>query len=207
MLVLACLIATPVWAIQFDVQTRMENQQHIADIIVNDAPEVYGGDVNVTFDTTAVKIMDMDAKKDGIQIVNGSFFGEPNFPILNEVNTEKGEINYAISMVYPAKSVSGNGVVASIYYTPLNDNHKTAFKVAGSEFGSAEGVGYRTGNKVRNTKKAPNAARQMDKKPSATTTESHQETTQKHPTILYLGIGLGILLLSLIGFFLIRKKT
>ncbi|MFQ5593963.1 MAG: carboxypeptidase regulatory-like domain-containing protein, partial [Anaerolineae bacterium] len=94
------------------------------DLRVENAHNLYGVDVTITFDTTAVSIADADPDRPGLQIEVGPLFaGLPYFPAQNQVTVDEqtgvGTISFAASLLNPAEPIDGSGTVATILFEPV----------------------------------------------------------------------------------------
>jgi hypothetical protein len=79
---------------------------------IEDASEIYGVQIDMTFDTNQVRVIDADETKPGLQVLSGDFLTQGDgFEAANEVNNETGLLLYAYSRLAPAEPVSGSGTL------------------------------------------------------------------------------------------------
>src|SRR5690349_1813384 len=77
---------------------------------VTGAVGVYGGSFKLSYDPQAFEVVQTDNKP----VTPGAFFAnEPGFALRNAVDTTAGTIEYAITLMQPAKPVDGGGVLAT----------------------------------------------------------------------------------------------
>ena len=91
----------------------------IVTVNVTGAVGVYGGSFKLSYDPTAFEVVQTDNKP----ITPGAFFAnEPGFALRNAVDTTSGTIEYAITLMQPAKPVDGDGVLATFTLHALKDS-------------------------------------------------------------------------------------
>lgn len=103
------------------------------DIQVNNVSAMYGIDVDITFDPTRVKIVDVDPGRAGAQVLPGPLFTDRQyFMAKNEVTVEEkagiGTIHFAATLLNPAKSIDADGVVATIPFKPIEEDAEDVLK-------------------------------------------------------------------------------
>ncbi len=101
------------------------------DLRVENAHNLYGVELTITFDTSAVRIVDADPDRPGVQIETGPLFaGLPYFPAQNQVTVDEqtgvGAITFAASLLNPAEPIDGAGTVATILFEPVEARHALA---------------------------------------------------------------------------------
>ncbi len=80
---------------------------------------VYGGSFKLSYDPQAFEIVQTDDKP----VTPGAFFAnEPGFALRNAVDTATGTIEYAITLMQPAKPVDGDGVLGTFTLHALKDS-------------------------------------------------------------------------------------
>ncbi|MFQ5855700.1 MAG: hypothetical protein ACE5LU_08680 [Anaerolineae bacterium] len=105
------------------------------DLRVEDVRDLYGIDVTISFDASAVTVIDADPARPGIQIEPGPLFaGLPYFPAMNRVTVDEetgiGTVMFAIVLLNPAEPIDGSGVVARILFESV----ESAIAAASSAF-------------------------------------------------------------------------
>jgi len=88
------------------------------DIRIEDVTDLYGVDVQLSFDPALLEVQDADPGTDDIQIQKGTF-PAPDFVVKNEADSSAGTIWYAVSQMSPTEPISGSGVAASITFKGL----------------------------------------------------------------------------------------
>jgi hypothetical protein len=94
------------------------------DLRVENAHGLYGIDVALTFDASAVRVVDADLDRPGVQIETGPLFaGLPYFLAQNQVTVDEetgvGTVTFAASLLNPAEPIDGTGTVATILFEPV----------------------------------------------------------------------------------------
>ena len=80
---------------------------------------LYGGSFKLNYDSQAFEVVQTDNKP----VTPGAFFAkEPGFALRNTVDTTSGTIEYAITLMQPAKPVDGDGVLGTFTLHALKDS-------------------------------------------------------------------------------------
>ena len=85
------------------------------DIQVENAIELAGAEVHLSFDSELLEVVDADPAADGVQIAHGDFLS-PDFVIQNDAAATAGKIDYAIACIPLDKAVSGEGTLARLTF-------------------------------------------------------------------------------------------
>ncbi len=91
----------------------------VVDVQIQDATELFGADVRLKYDPAVVEVVDANTLVPGTQIESGSFpdiSSGMGFVAQNTVDPEEGTIGYAMTLLSPAKPVSGSGTLALITF-------------------------------------------------------------------------------------------
>jgi hypothetical protein len=88
------------------------------DVMVADVTDLYGVELDLTFDPDIVEVIDDDPGTPGIQILPGSC-PSPDFVVENIADNAAGTISYAATALSPSPPCDGSGVVASITFHGL----------------------------------------------------------------------------------------
>jgi hypothetical protein len=114
-------------------------QQTTVDILIKNAPAIYGADVQVAFDPKILEVVDFDAKQPGIQVAPGTFIdAQKAFFLANQADNKKGAIQYALTLLNPAPAVQGDGQLAQITFR-AKANGSTSVSIEKGEFGTQTG--------------------------------------------------------------------
>lgn len=90
------------------------------DVVAEGVSNLYGAEIHVSYDPTAVRLEDADPQQDGIQLIPGSLLDpEQGFVVANTSDNQAGTAVFAITLVNPAPPVEGGGVVARLTLLPL----------------------------------------------------------------------------------------
>ena len=84
------------------------------DIYVENVVELYAADVRLSFDTTALQVVDADPEASGVQMQLLDTFLSPDYVPRNVADNDEGTIWYAATQMNPAEAVSGSGPQSSM---------------------------------------------------------------------------------------------
>ncbi len=88
-------------------------EEKTLDIVIEDAVDVYGAQVEGTFDPNAVAVVDANLGLDGVQMTAGNL-PVPGMVSLNSADNTAGTFGYAITQINPQLPASGNGIIVSL---------------------------------------------------------------------------------------------
>jgi hypothetical protein len=91
-------------------------QDLVVEIYIQDVVDLYGADVQLSFDTAIAQVVDADSNLPGVQIQPLATFMVPGFVIKKEANNSAGTIWYAATQINPSPPVSGSGPLARITF-------------------------------------------------------------------------------------------
>ncbi|MBC7234665.1 MAG: hypothetical protein H5T69_02400 [Chloroflexi bacterium] len=85
------------------------------DIALEQLVDLYGVQVRLTFDPSKVQVVDADPSLPDVQISPGPPFRERDraFVAVNRVDNERGTIDFAVTLLRPARPLVGRAVAAS----------------------------------------------------------------------------------------------
>lgn len=89
------------------VQLRIENVEGL-----------YGLDIRLAFDPTAVQVVDADTAAEGLQTRGGDLL-KPDFVVRNLADNEAGTVWFALTQLNPSEAVTGSGVVFTVTFRGL----------------------------------------------------------------------------------------
>ena len=79
---------------------------------IEGAADVYGVQIELSFDAGKIKVLDVDEAKSGVQVLAGDFLAlDEGFVVANEVDNESGHLSYALTLLAPAEPASGSGTL------------------------------------------------------------------------------------------------
>lgn len=114
-------------------------QKVTLDVLVEDAPQVYGADVRLVFDSEMLEVVDADKKVDGIQVKPGKFLDpKGGFFLQYRVDNGAGMIDYALTLLNPAPPAEGDGVLMQITFRGKADGLAT-IAISEGLFGTQSG--------------------------------------------------------------------
>lgn len=104
-------------------------------IEARDARDLYAFDVTLTFDPTAVAIIDSDPTVDGVQVGLGLFL-DPGFVIINQADNQRGVVHVAMTQLSPSQPKSGAGPLVVVR---LRANAASPLTLARAELARPDG--------------------------------------------------------------------
>lgn len=166
-------------------------QDLAVDIYIQDVIDLYGADVQLSFDTGIAQVVDADPNLPGVQIQPLATFMVPGFVIKKEANNSAGTIWYAATQINPSPPVSGSGPLARITFHPVAPGAFT-LAVTSAQLSKAGGipipvttvncsVTFTGGTPATNTP-TPTATRTPTSTPTATRTWTSTPTPTVTPT-------------------------
>lgn len=98
-----------------------QTAQVVWDVHVANVHDLYGVDFLLTYDASAVEVIDADLDRPGVQIEPGPLFtGQPYFVAYNRATVDHrtgiGTISFVATLLNPAPPINGEGVIASVRY-------------------------------------------------------------------------------------------
>lgn len=88
------------------------------DLYVENVTDLYGADIQFTFDATVAQVVDADPAMPGVQIQPLYDFLVPGFVIKREADNTSGLIWYAATQLNPSPPVTGSGPLARVTFQP-----------------------------------------------------------------------------------------
>jgi hypothetical protein len=114
-------------------------QETTVEVLVKNAPSIYGADIQVDFDPQVLEVIDVDNKQAGVQIEPGNFIeAKKSFILTHQVGNETGTINYALTLLNPAPAVQGDGKLALITFRAKAEG-QTTLSIKKGMFGTKTG--------------------------------------------------------------------
>jgi len=84
-------------------------------IAIEQASELFGFELKLDFDPSLIQVDDMDPELAGVQVELVGILGQrQGFTVVNQVDNQKGTLDYAMTLLAPAKPVSGASPLLSI---------------------------------------------------------------------------------------------
>jgi hypothetical protein len=94
------------------------------DIVAVDVADLYGIQLEVSFDPTIIEVVDADPGNPGVQIKPGNC-PDADFVVLNDVDNTTGTISYGATSLNPSPPCNGSGVVATIEFYGFEESANT----------------------------------------------------------------------------------
>jgi len=108
-------------------------------VFVSDVSGLYGADVQLSFDPSAIQAVDADPDADGIQIVLGHFLS-PDLVIRNTADNDTGSVHFAVTQINPREARSGSGELFTVLFEGLRQGTTTTVSVDSATLASRDGV-------------------------------------------------------------------
>ena len=109
------VVANPTLWLQVPAQPVKNNTEITVTVRISDVVNLYGVQLDVNFDPTALQVVDLDAGTQGIQIESAEC-PVANFVLSNSADNSAGTIAYAVTQLNPTPPVNGNCSVANIRF-------------------------------------------------------------------------------------------
>lgn len=124
----------PTLSIAADAEQAAVGQTVNLTVNVSGAMNVYGTSFKIAYDPSAFEVVATDGKA----VTPGAFFAnEPGFALRNIADASQGVIEYALTLMQPAKPVTGDGVLGTVTLRALKDT-AVAVSVTQASFVSPE---------------------------------------------------------------------
>lgn len=92
----------------------------IVNINLADVADLYGAEIQLSYNPAQLKVRDNDPRLDGIQIKPGPLIAFDNrFVVQNMANPETGTIDFAFTLLRSATPIEGEGVLATVVFEIL----------------------------------------------------------------------------------------
>ncbi|GAB4526826.1 MAG: hypothetical protein Kow0063_01460 [Anaerolineae bacterium] len=90
------------------------------DVRAEGVSNLYGAEIHLRFDPTALRLEDADPQQEGVQLIPGSLLDPAQgFIVANRSDNQAGTAVFAVTLVNPASPVEGGGVLAQLTFVPL----------------------------------------------------------------------------------------
>ena len=110
----ATVAGTPYPRARALLETRPARESLIeVEVLLQDVVNLYGVEVHLTFEPAMIDVKDANGERAGVQIVPGEAFVDEGFVALNQVDNDEGAIDFAATLLNPAKPLQDEVKVAS----------------------------------------------------------------------------------------------
>ena len=116
-----------------------EGQTAAVSVTVENVKDLYGVEIALRFDPTAVEVVDADANAPGVQVRPGDLL-KVDFVARNTVDNDKGEILYVLAQVNPDPPVSGNGTAFTVIFKAKKEGASSPLKITTAKLAAVGGV-------------------------------------------------------------------
>lgn len=116
-----------------------KGQVETLQILLVNAQNVYGIDLQARFDPAVVEVVDADPEQDGVQMVPGDFL-RPDFVVRNTADNKAGTLHYAVTQLNPTPPANGEGVILSIQFLGKATGIETALTILSVQIADRRGV-------------------------------------------------------------------
>lgn len=94
----------------------------VVNINLTNITDLYGAEVQLTYNPARLRVRDDNRRLNGIQISPGPLIaGDDRFVVNNQASPDSGEIDFAFTLLKPAKPISGDGVLATVVFEIVGD--------------------------------------------------------------------------------------
>ena len=108
-------------------------------ILLVNAENVYGIDLQARFDPAVVEVVDADPRQDGVQMTPGTFL-KPDFVALNHADNTTGTLRYVVTQLNPTPPANGEGVILSIQFLGKVSGVETILDIVSIQIADRRGV-------------------------------------------------------------------
>jgi hypothetical protein len=116
--------------------------QGTINIVVENVQDLYGVEFHLDFDPLIVQGIDSNPEKEGFQIQPADWWKD-GFVAINSVDNKNGRIDFAATLLRPARAVSGNLTIATITFAARQTGTSTlSFHSAILATGNAQELPY-----------------------------------------------------------------
>jgi hypothetical protein len=97
-----------------------DEKQLVVDVAVASVTDLFGAEIQLTYDPAQLQVVDANPRLEGIQIAPGPFLAvEDRFVVTNRVDAQTGQITFVVTLLGPARPVSGSGVLATVAFLTI----------------------------------------------------------------------------------------
>lgn len=97
------------------------------DVVVRRVARLYGADLVLRYDPAQLQPIDALPSTPGIQAQVGAAWGPSPLVVVNETDTNKGELHLAVALLAPARPLAGDLVLASMGFLPRRSPLEDAY--------------------------------------------------------------------------------
>ncbi len=116
-----------------------QGQIETLQILLVNAENVYGIDLQAKFDPAVVEVVDADPKQNGVQMTPGTFL-KPDFVALNNADNTTGTLRYVVTQLNPTPPANGEGVILSVQLLGKVSGVKTSLDIVSVQIADRRGV-------------------------------------------------------------------
>jgi hypothetical protein len=114
-------------------------QSGILQILVADASNIYGVDLQARFDPAVVEVVDADPAATGVQVNPGTFI-KPDFIVRNLADNGTGTLSYVVTQLNPTPPASGRGVLFSVEFRGKTAGTNARFTITSAGIADRGGI-------------------------------------------------------------------
>ena len=116
-----------------------EGQVEALNIVIENVKDLYGVDVRAHFDPKVVEAVSADPSKTTVQLVPGTFV-QPDFVVRNQVDNQKGTLEYVLTQTNPTPPANGTGILFTILLRGKTLGKTSAFVIDHVQFSDRRGT-------------------------------------------------------------------
>jgi hypothetical protein len=117
----------------------VEGQSEYLQVMVMEAANLYGIDLEAVFDPADVQVVDADAAASGVQVQPGTFL-KADFSVRNLADNQAGRLRYIVTQVSPTPAASGRGVLFTIRLLGKKADSTSRFEIVSAVMADRRGT-------------------------------------------------------------------
>ena len=109
------------------------------EVVVEDVQNLYGADVQLTFDTTRLSVIDANPSEPGTQISPRDDLLSTDLVVREEANNTTGDIWYAVTQLNPSEPVTGTGTIFAFTLQTLSPGEAVPVAIESAKLATRSG--------------------------------------------------------------------
>lgn len=114
-------------------------QVEMLEILLVEAKDIYGVDLQASFDPAVVEVVDTDRVQSGVQMTPQPFI-RPDYVVLNLADNKKGMLHYVVTQLSPTLPANGAGAILSIQFRGKGTGMRTTLTFLSVQIANQRGV-------------------------------------------------------------------
>jgi hypothetical protein len=109
------------------------------DVLVKDVAELYGVDIELSFDPAVIQAVDADPAADGVQIQIGDFL-DPGLAVRSSADNATGRVWFVMTQLSPSEPKSGAGRLFSVVFRGIRAGARSEITVVSASLAARSGA-------------------------------------------------------------------